>query len=102
MNLNLNMTLFNEITLNNCLNYSVIEDMEKMVHDKVQSSINKMSKYKKSLTTKEDKIRFILEQSLLKISGNNVFLKNKNALNLELLYTIIKKQIYLQSPFLLS
>lgn len=100
MTITIDLTLFNNIKIENCLNYTANANLEKMIEQKVQTSINKIDKYKEQLSTKEDKIKFILEQSLLKISGNKVFLNNK--VSLELLYTIIKKQFYIQVPFLLN
>lgn len=104
MHLTIDLNLFYEITIENCLNCNIAEELEKMVQDKIQSSINKMSKYKKTLPSSEDKIKFILSQSLLKISSSKILLKNKDNpnLTLELLYTIIKKQFYIQVPFLLT
>lgn len=102
MNLTIDLNLFHEIKIENCLNFTLSLPLEKMIEQKVQNCINKMNKYKEQLSTKEDKIKFILEQSLLKISSNRIFLKNKDNLSLELLYTMIKKQFYIQVPFLLN
>lgn len=102
MIITLDLTLFHNITLENCLNYTLNASLEKMVEQKVQNCINKISKYNEHLMTKEDKIKFLLEQSLLKITSNKIFIKNKDTLSLELLYTLIKKQLYIQVPFLLD
>lgn len=103
MNITIDLTLFDNLTIEDCLNYTANTTLEKVVEQKVQTSINKMSKYSHQLNTnKKSKIKFLLEQSLLKISSNRIFLKNKDNLSLELLYTIIKKQFYIQVPFLLD
>ncbi|SHK47460.1 hypothetical protein [Tepidibacter formicigenes] len=99
MNLTISINKLKDISIENCLNYSpIIPEFEKLAQEKIQQSIIKLKKYRKNTDPLDDKLKFILEQCLLRVSTHKIFLEHKDSIDEIYIYTLIKKQLYLQLP----
>ncbi|WP_129600777.1 hypothetical protein [Anaerophilus nitritogenes] len=99
MNLTININKLKDISIESCLNHSpVIPELEKLTQEKVQQSIIKLKKYRKTTDPLDDKLKFLLEQCLLRVSTHPILLEHKNSIDETYIYTLIKKQLYLQLP----
>lgn len=95
-----NVEQFKSLTMEDCLNYIPEEKLENVVKSHV-SNVLKMLKDKRYISlSKEDKLQFLLQQLLLKITANSIWItsRDKSQLDQQYLYTVIRKHLFLLDP----
>ncbi|WP_072724163.1 hypothetical protein [Tepidibacter thalassicus] len=95
--LKIDLQLFNIITIENCLNCTpVLHKLDQLIYNKTKAIITKSQ----NIPDKQEQLLFILTQSLLRISREATWLKlqKEHNLCLQYLYTLIKRQIYMNNP----
>jgi hypothetical protein len=98
-NLTIDTIYFTNISLAECLNYPVFTNLEYIVKHYV-ISINKQICSKKYNYDSNDKIEYFLQQMLLRLAGNPVWLSIQNGNNLDqyYLYKVIRKNLFIVNP----
>lgn len=95
-----NIEQFKSITMEDCLNYVPDEKLESIVKSYVSNLLKIMRDKRYASLTKEDKLQFFLQQLLLKITANSIWItsRDKSQLDQQYLYTVIRKHLFLMDP----
>lgn len=91
---------FKNITMKDCLNYTPDKKLESLVGSCVSNSLKILKSKKQGSTTKEDRIKFLLQNILLKVSTNATWITTRDKSNLDqlYLYTVIRKHLFIKDP----
>lgn len=91
---------FKSITMEDCLNYIPEDKLENTVKSHVSNVLKILNDKKYVSLSKEDKLQFLLQQLLLKITANSIWITNrdKSQLDQKYLYTVIRKHLFLLDP----
>lgn len=95
-----NVEQFKSLTMEDCLNYIPEEKLENVVKSHVLSVLKLLKDKKYASLSMEDKMQFFLQQLLLKITANNIWITSRDKSNLDqkYLYTVIRKHLFLIDP----
>jgi hypothetical protein len=97
--LTIDTNFFANITLVECLNYPIYPALEDIVRTHVVN-INKQICNKKYSFDKDEKVEYFLQQILLRLAGNPVWLTIQDGNNLDqnYLYKVIRKNLLIVNP----
>lgn len=100
MILSLNIEEFQEISIDECLNYAPYVPLESTIRSKFKNTVQILKTSNYSTSTKDEQIKFLLEQILLKTTSTQTWISHQTKYNLsqKYLYTIIKKYLFIYCP----